>query len=363
MGILDNLFGKKKGKDKVEEKPKQSTETKTSKGFIDMRNHPLERKAIEDHVEETNRNLLGPKARLTISENGKADIWYSDRKWPIYNHQALELKNIGKYDEAIQKFNDAINDEPKAGIPHYGKAEVLLKLGDYEGALKECNTAITLDKATPEHPPGKDLLLDFYLRKIQILQRLCKYEEILDPEMGKYLMSSDPTDYKRISENAKKDLEFLNKIKNSKSVTSKAKIDAFNEQMEKVFNIVESANSVTKPDLTKLSTALVEVDKAILMNSKNTSAHVMKALIIIGLKNTGKRDSDIESARELSLAVALEPNNPHIFWTRGMITFVGGDEKFAKSEEVRANFLDPEYISKKKYQQYRPFVVCFQNKK
>lgn len=309
--------------------------------------NPMEKTVIRNLVEGKNKNFMEPSARVTYDETGKADVWLANKKWADYNHQGIELKNSGRYRDAIEKFDEAINEEPKAGIPHHGKADALLKMGDYEGALKESNTAISLDKRTPEVLLGKPTILEFYFRKIQALLGLGRYEDILEPEMEEYLMTNDPEGYEKGRNNAREFLTLFDKMKDSKLVTSKAEMVRFNEQMNKVFNLVKSSN---------LSSALVEVEKAIAMNSKDASAHVTKGLIIIGLKNTGKRKDDFEAAKEFSIAIALDPRDPNTLFMLGLSALAGGDHATANVRFVRVKFLDPNYITNKKIENYKPFV-------
>jgi len=337
MGVLDFLK-KKKG---------APTEDKDTKGYVDMRKSPIERKAIQSVVDTYNKDPMKPSARLTINETGKADVWMGDKKWAEYNHQGIVLKNADRYEEAIERFDAAIKEEPRVGIPHHGKAQTLFKMGDYEGALKEYNTAISLDKKAPEETHGKPLRLESYFGKIQVLMQLGEYEEMLDPEMKKYIMAREPQNFESGYNWAKEHLSVLDKLKNSAHTLTKEKKAKFNAQMEKAY-------SLTK--LPDLPAALVEVEKAITMNPKDTAAHVTRGLIILGLKNTGQSNDDSEFGREIILAGALEPRNPNISFVSGVISQAGGEQKFALDRFIRVAFLDPDYLVKKKYETYRPWA-------
>jgi tetratricopeptide (TPR) repeat protein len=343
MGFLDNLLGKKK-------KESSSGAVSTGNNFIDIRKHPLEKKAIKQLIEEYNEDVTKPSARLTISKEGKADVWLSGKKWAEYNHQGLQLRNAGRYQEALQMFDAAIKEAPSTGIPHHGKADVLLRIGNYEGALKECNLAISLDKKNPEEiPEGKPALTEFYFRKIQVLMKLGRFGETFEPEMEKYLMKMDREGYERGRDKSRELHKMIRGVASAPKPT-KAQIAEFKKGRDKAYALMKSGD---------FEHALEEITKAVKANPKDTSGHVLRALIIIRLKNMGKLKDDSEAGREMILAEALEPRNPDIVFVNGMVGLGGGLRSFAEEKFVRVKFLDSDYITKKKSEKYGPFMATF----
>ena len=59
--------------------------------------------------------------------------------------QAHNLANEGRYDEAIEKYNKAIELNPNYAIAYAGRGQAYFKLGQYDLAIPDLAKAIELD--------------------------------------------------------------------------------------------------------------------------------------------------------------------------------------------------------------------------
>jgi len=63
-------------------------------------------------------------------------------KAATYKTEASELKSAGDYEGALEKFNLAIAAAPPSALLLANRADVLLRLGQYDGAVKDCVAAL-----------------------------------------------------------------------------------------------------------------------------------------------------------------------------------------------------------------------------
>jgi len=82
-----------------------------------------------------------------------------------YNNRALLFKEINKYDESIQDFNQAIAWEPEE-LYYSNRGNLLLELGKYEAAIKDFEAAYDFNKKS-----------EFLLKKTECLLNLGKVAE------------------------------------------------------------------------------------------------------------------------------------------------------------------------------------------
>jgi tetratricopeptide (TPR) repeat protein len=61
------------------------------------------------------------------------------------NVQGNDLGRQGKYEEAIKKYDKAIQNDPAYSEPYYNRGKAKLNLKDYKGAIVDFNSAINLD--------------------------------------------------------------------------------------------------------------------------------------------------------------------------------------------------------------------------
>ena len=62
------------------------------------------------------------------------------------NMKGVVLAQMGRYNEAIKYFNKAIGQKPSFVVPWLNKAKALSALGKYQEAIKACDKAIGLDQ-------------------------------------------------------------------------------------------------------------------------------------------------------------------------------------------------------------------------
>ena len=59
--------------------------------------------------------------------------------------QAYELNNQGRYDEAIEECNKAIELDPNYALAYFNRGAAYINKGQYDLAIADCNKAIELD--------------------------------------------------------------------------------------------------------------------------------------------------------------------------------------------------------------------------
>ena len=59
--------------------------------------------------------------------------------------QAYELNNEGRYDEAIEECNKAIQLDPSRAVAYNNRGQAYTEKGKYDLAIADCNKAIELD--------------------------------------------------------------------------------------------------------------------------------------------------------------------------------------------------------------------------
>jgi tetratricopeptide (TPR) repeat protein len=108
-------------------------------------------KKIESNPSETHDYYKDGKALLIVGKNEEA-IQVYDQAITInpnyaaaYNFKGIALVNLGKYEEAIQAYNKAIKLDPNYADAYSYKGIALSKLGDNEAAAQASDIAIKLN--------------------------------------------------------------------------------------------------------------------------------------------------------------------------------------------------------------------------
>lgn len=91
----------------------------------------------------------------------------------LYNIKGASLATLGEYNEAIENYNKAIEQNPNYFDPHQNKFCPLFKLGRYKEALESINKAIELE-------PKNSKIDIMYTNKASALNKLGCYEEAIE---------------------------------------------------------------------------------------------------------------------------------------------------------------------------------------
>ena len=105
---------------------------------------------------------------------------------PDYHYyKGIALYELHKYEEAIEEFDKAIELDPNDPVYHYNKGLALGELHKYEEAIKEFDKAIELNPYNPGYHNGKGLALSELHRYQEAIEEYDKAIE-LDPNDPDY---------------------------------------------------------------------------------------------------------------------------------------------------------------------------------
>jgi tetratricopeptide (TPR) repeat protein len=124
-------------------------------------------KAIDRAIELDPKLAAAQNVKKLITEKpdeaqSSADTW---------NNKGVALANQGKYDEALQAFDKAIELNPKFALAWSNRALMLSKQNNYDEALKTIDRAIELDPKLAAAQNVKKLITNSAIAKI--LQKRC----------------------------------------------------------------------------------------------------------------------------------------------------------------------------------------------
>jgi len=111
----------------------------------------------------SNNGTSGSKTSGTVGELKKT---FNVRSW---REKGIILFNLGRYDESLEAFNQAIMLSPRDADNWNSKGAVLAQLGRYNQAIKSLDLAIRLDPS----------FIIPWLNKAQALSELGKYHEAI----------------------------------------------------------------------------------------------------------------------------------------------------------------------------------------
>jgi Flp pilus assembly protein TadD len=62
-----------------------------------------------------------------------------------YNVEGVSKADLGQFDEALQYFTKAIEEDPTNYVAYFNRASIRMKLGDIEGARNDFEKSALLD--------------------------------------------------------------------------------------------------------------------------------------------------------------------------------------------------------------------------
>ena len=65
-----------------------------------------------------------------------------------YNVDGVNQADLGKYDEALEYFTKAIEEDPKNFISYFNRASIRMHLGDIKGAINDFHKSESLAPST-----------------------------------------------------------------------------------------------------------------------------------------------------------------------------------------------------------------------
>jgi len=135
--------------------------------------------SLSEHKDERISDLLIEAESLKSTFD--SEKYFDTEKGELNNKRAYDLYRLGKFEEALNEYSEAVRRNPKNPRYYCNRAEAFIKVLDFEDAIKDCERAIELDKN----------FLRAYLRKAtahmmlkQFPQALEIYELGLDIEKG-----------------------------------------------------------------------------------------------------------------------------------------------------------------------------------
>jgi tetratricopeptide (TPR) repeat protein len=191
------------------------------------------------------------------------------------------------YEEAIQEFNEVINDPSITNIAYSDRAMAYYNLGDYEKALEDCTSIITNDSKS---------WYPYYL-KAHISRKLGNYQEALE-SINRAINYANDISAMVYSTRAMIYYNDLDKYLDALNDCDKAlKIDSSDFFAYKVRGtIFLQAGQINPSELEK---ALFDFNKAISIDSKDAEVYYNRALAYITEKNYDLAYMDLLKALEL----------------------------------------------------------------
>ncbi|MCB2194783.1 MAG: tetratricopeptide repeat protein [Bacteroidetes bacterium] len=179
---------------------------------------------------------------------------------------AEDLVKLKRFEEALEKYNEALDYLPSYAPAIDGKANLLIMLEDYKAAGKLIDDAI---KKNSDYP-------HFYLTRGKILIHKDKYEDAID-------------DLNRALD--------LSKGSNDKLLENKIYVN----------------RGAAYQKLLKYDAALSDYSKAIQLNDNNPNVFLYRGYLFY------KTNEYEEALRDFNIVIEIDPENPFAYYNRGMI--------------------------------------------
>lgn len=186
---------------------------------------------------------------------------------------ADDLVKLKRFDEALEKYNEALDYLPTFAPAIDGKANLLIMLEDYKAAGKLIENAIEKNSDYPQ----------FYLTRGKILIHKNKYENAID-------------DLNRAHD--------LAQGSNNKFLENKIYVN----------------RGAAYQKLLKYDAALSDYSKAIQLNDNNPNVFLYRGYLYY------QTNEYKEALRDFDIVIEIDPENPFAYYNRGMIHFKQGEE-------------------------------------
>jgi tetratricopeptide (TPR) repeat protein len=98
-----------------------------------------------------------------------------------WNKEGVDLNSLGKYDEAIEAFDKAIEIDPHSSLAWYNKGNALYSLNKLDGAVKAYDKSIEINPKYPMAWNNKGVVLDNLNKHEEAIKAFDKAIEI-DPQ-------------------------------------------------------------------------------------------------------------------------------------------------------------------------------------
>ena len=181
---------------------------------------------------------------------------------------ADDLVKLKRFDEALEKYNEALDYLPSYAPAIDGKANLLIMMEDYKGAGKLVDDAIKKNSDYPQ----------FYLTRGIVLIHKGKFEDALD-DLNRALDLSQGSN---------------NKILENKIYVNRG---------------------AAYQKLLQYDAALSDYSKAIQLNDNNPNVFLYRGYLYY---QTNEYD---EALKDFDIVIEIDPENPFAYYNRGMIHF------------------------------------------
>jgi tetratricopeptide (TPR) repeat protein len=249
----------------------------------------------------------------------------------------IELSNKN-YQQAIESFNVAANNDPLNFEPLYFRAIAKIELGDVIGSFNDINKAIELEPRN----------VDLYILRGSVNDRMLNYEKAFedfskaisidhknpDIYISRAITYSNLDDYA----NAIKDCESALRYRSKKELiyTIKGMSELGLKNYEKAisdFNVVienspyNSTNYVRRATayyfLEDYDAALSDIQKSLYLDAKNSYAYYQRSMIY------NKQNKHNEALEDLNMLIELSPNSSSAYYNRALLFTDKGNLKAA----------------------------------
>lgn len=239
----------------------------------------------------------------------------------------IELSNKN-YQEAIESFNIAANNEPFNFEPLYYRSIAKIELGDVIGSFNDINKAIELEPRN----------VDLYILRGSVNDRLFNYEKAFEDfnkaisidHKNPDIYLSRAITYSNLDDhiNAIKDCESALKYRSKKELiyTVKGMSEIGLKDYEKAindFNIVIENSPYNSTNYVRRATAyyfledyvasLSDIQKSLYLDAKNSCAYFQRSMIY------NKQNKREEALKDLNKLIELSPNSSSAYYNRALI--------------------------------------------
>ena len=269
-------------------------------------------KPLNESEEELKENIekLDERIKRAESERQKLDQMTA---WDYYR-QGNRYNDLGEYENAILRYEKAINLKPDYAEAYYNRGVTYGKLGESEKAIADYSKAIELKPDLVEAYNNRGIAYDDLGESKKAIADYSKAIE-LKPDYA-YAYNNRGVTYRKLGESEKAIADY------SKAIELKPDYaEAYNNR------------GVAYDDLGESEKAIADYSKAIELKPDNAEAYYNRGVIYAGIGESEKAIADY------SKVIELNPKDKEAYEARAKVYYSLGEEEKAAADEEAASKL------------------------